>query len=504
VYDAFMLDLYHATRDDLIALIVAQREALADRDRRIDALETEAAAQRVAVAQLAARVGELLAPVDPDDAADGGAGSAVGPRGMPGLKPSPAHTRAPERRAPGRKRRARGAARPRMVATARQVHALACCPACGAPLAGGTVKRTRDVIEVPLAPVVVTEHVYLERRCPDCRRRCVPPPELDGVVVGQSRFGIRLTSLITFLREEARLPFAVMQRLLRTLYGVEVSVGALVGATARVAIRAEPHVTRIQAAIQASPVVHADETGWREQGRNGYVWTFSTPTLRSFVRGTREKAMLETAVGETFAGVLVSDFYAAYTTYAGRHQYCWAHLLRDIHELAVEHPRDAGVRGWADAVQDLLARARAFASEDPGARGAAARGFQADLTALCAPYLPLPVVTRPPPATAGAPPAAPPPPGPAAVPPQRTLCQRIEKHLSDLFVFVEDPAVPATNNAAERSLRHLVVSRKISGGTRSAAGSATKMRLATLFGTWRAQGLNPFDECRNLLATPQV
>ncbi|MGH2601048.1 MAG: IS66 family transposase, partial [Dehalococcoidia bacterium] len=86
----------------------------------------------------------------------------------------------------------------------------------------------------------------------------------------------------------------------------------------------------------------------------------------------------------------------------------------------------------------------------------------------------------------------------------RVLCQRILQHLADLFVFVEDPAVPPTNNAAERSLRHLVVSRKISGGTRSAAGSTTKMRLASLFGTWRAQHRNPFTECCQLLASPQA
>ena len=64
--------------------------------------------------------------------------------------------------------------------------------------------------------------------------------------------------------------------------------------------------------------------------------------------------------------------------------------------------------------------------------------------------------------------------------------------------------MPPTNNAAERSLRHLVTSRKISGGTRSAAGTATKMTLATLFGTWRLQGLNPLAECRALLANPQL
>ena len=64
--------------------------------------------------------------------------------------------------------------------------------------------------------------------------------------------------------------------------------------------------------------------------------------------------------------------------------------------------------------------------------------------------------------------------------------------------------MPSTNNAAERSLRHLVTCRKISGGTRSAAGTATKMTLATLFGTWRVQGLNPLAQCRHLLASPQV
>jgi transposase len=63
--------------------------------------------------------------------------------------------------------------------------------------------------------------------------------------------------------------------------------------------------------------------------------------------------------------------------------------------------------------------------------------------------------------------------------------------------------VPADNNLAERSLRHLVTARKISGGTRSQTGTATKMTLATVFGTWRAQGLNPFLQCRQLLTSPQ-
>jgi hypothetical protein len=88
--------------------------------------------------------------------------------------------------------------------------------------------------------------------------------------------------------------------------------------------------------------------------------------------------------------------------------------------------------------------------------------------------------------------------------PQRGLCERITRHLSERFGFVADPSVPSPKNAAERSPRHVVTCRTSSGGTRSAAGTATKMTLATLFGPWRLQGSDPLAACRALLATPQV
>ena len=87
---------------------------------------------------------------------------------------------------------------------------------------------------------------------------------------------------------------------------------------------------------------------------------------------------------------------------------------------------------------------------------------------------------------------------------QGNLCRRIERHIKELFVFVAAPGVSSDNNAAERSLRPLVVSRKISGGTRSEQGTDTNMTLASLFGTWRAQGLNTILTCRQLLSSPQL
>jgi hypothetical protein len=89
------------------------------------------------------------------------------------------------------------------------------------------------------------------------------------------------------------------------------------------------------------------------------------------------------------------------------------------------------------------------------------------------------------------------------VKPHRVLCQRILKYLHELFTFVVNPAVPPTNNEAERDLRPLVIARKVWGGTRSPRGSVDAMRRATLFGAWRAQGLNPFHEVYGLLLSPQ-
>ena len=77
-----------------------------------------------------------------------------------------------------------------------------------------------------------------------------------------------------------------------------------------------------------------------------------------------------------------------------------------------------------------------------------------------------------------------------------------ERFLPELFTFVADPRVNPDNNAAERSLRPTVVSRKISGGTRSEQGSETKSVLASLFGTWRLRGRNPYHALNSILSQP--
>ena len=353
------------------------------------------------------------------------------------------------------------------------------CPDCGTTLVGGWVQATREVIELPVAPVRVIEHQYVARECPLCQKRQMPPVELAGIVLDpQQRLGIGVVSLITTLREEGRWPFATIQWYLDTVHQLHLSVGELVRVVGQVAARAQPAVDAIQQTIQASPVVHGDETGWREKGKNGYVWTFRTPTHSYFVRGGRHKEMVDGALGVAFAGVLVCDFYASYDHYPGLKQRCWAHLLRDIHDLKQVYPADQSLADWAAAVRTLYDEAKTFGHPQEAVRAAKQRDLEERLMAACRPFLTDPLAV------------------------QGTLCRRIERHLSELFVFVGNPLVPPTNNAAERSLRHLVISRKISGGTQSARGTTVKMTLASLFGTWRLQNLNPLDRCRALLQSP--
>ncbi len=84
----------------------------------------------------------------------------------------------------------------------------------------------------------------------------------------------------------------------------------------------------------------------------------------------------------------------------------------------------------------------------------------------------------------------------------RALAKRLLRHEDELFQFVHNPAVSVPNNLAERSLRPLVIARKISGGSRSAAGSSRRMILQSLFATWQARGLNPLTPCLALLSHP--
>jgi transposase len=256
-----------------------------------------------------------------------------------------------------RKKRGQGFGRRREEPTQRVVHAAEVCSRCGCGLRGGSVNRTRQVLHNPVAPVQVIEHVYLERRCPVCGTRNVPRVDL-GEVVGQHRVSAQTMAKVATLREVGRLPVEAIQWLLETFHGLKLSLGEIVEILHEVRRQAQGVTNRILEELKASPVVHGDETSWREGGQNGYLWSFSSPTLRYFeFRHSRSGEIVTEVLGDDYQGVLVSDFYGGYNRMLGNHQRCWVHLLRDVHELKEKWPEHEGLLEWAEGVEGIYHRA---------------------------------------------------------------------------------------------------------------------------------------------------
>jgi transposase len=391
-----------------------------------------------------------------------------------------------------RKKRAKehNGARKRETATRIEEHLIRTCPDCQTELSGINVSRRRQIVELPPPPPMeITEYRVYKGWCPSCKKWHEAPFELpSGQVMGQGRLGIRISSMIAYLRTVMRLPIRQVQSCLQTLHGLSVSTGEIVEIQHRIKKQTKGAVQALKAEIRASPAVQADETSWRENGKNGYIWSVNTPTIRFYeYHQSRGGKIVTELLGETYEGVLGSDFYAGYNAHLGWHQRCWVHFLRDVHELKKRHPNNEELLTWGKDVKEIYDRAVASGGPDqalPVAKQGAARrvqqrAFEEELWAVCAPY-----------AHTSA--------------PMHTLCERVEQFLPELFVFVAIPGVPAHNNLAERSVRPLVIARKISGGSRSPEGSSTRMALFSLFSTWIAQGLNSFSECLSLLSQPSL
>ncbi len=400
-------------------------------------------------------------------------------------KKQPAEANKPRKKRAAQDNRARKLSVPTQI----EEHRIVACPSCQLHLGGISLARVREVIDVPLSPhVQVTHHRIYKGWCTNCQHWYEAPVDFSAHVLGQGCMGVRLSSIIAYLRTLMRLPLRQIQEVLRDLHGCEVSLGELVELLHRIKAFAQPVLDGLKTALQASPAVQADETGWREDGHNGYIWSVSTPTIRYYeYHHSRGGEVVKQLIGEDFQGVLGSDFSGGYNIHQGLHQRCWVHFLRAIHELKDDFPDDQELRQWAKQVKMLSEQAVAWAEtgvdsswsprKQQSLRVAQQHAFERQLWAICQPYM-------------------------HTAAPQHTLCERVERFLPELFVFVAVPGVPAHNNLAERSVRPLVVTRKISGGTRSPKGSETRMGLASLFGTWMAQHLNPFRQCLALLASP--
>lgn len=434
------------TREDLIALVVRLHETVQAQAKQIAELEAEVARLR-----------------------GGGSSAALN------IKRSVAK----EEKGPRKKRKqsfGRHTLRPTQVV----LHAVDRCPDCGRVLSGGAVKWRHQVVEIPKVAVEVTDHLFIERYCGVCGKRHSPDPSvvLAGIVVGRKTVGIGLMSLIGYLKTVCRVPIGQIRKLIGSLWGLSISTGQIAEILHDVAELGESAYEELLEAVRGSPVVHADETGWREDGVNGYIWSFSSPDVRYYTYcHSRGAIVAKEALGAKFVGTLVADFYAGYNFYDGPKQRCWVHMCRDLKALVEKNADLPEIASWVDSVVDVYHRAKASvaAQHTELERSRLKAGFELELLGLCRPYIGVETAV------------------------QRVLAERMEGFIGELFTFVADPAVSSENNAAERAIRPAVVARKISGGSRSERGSKTCSILRTLFETWALQGRNTIDACREMI-----
>jgi len=363
------------------------------------------------------------------------------------------------------------------------------CPDCGRGLSGGGPAVSRQVIDMSPSAVTITDHVMHDRWCGVCKKRVRAKVDLSGEVSGKCRLGHNLISWIANLHIEALVPLRKIQDILKRLHGVHVSIGEMTQMMDNLAAKAALFIETLYKEVRAGRVINADETGWRQNGQNGYLWAISNDRTRLFRFDEHRSAQVALSlIGSDFNGTLVTDFYYAYNPIPSRHQRCWPHFKRDLDKLRLHPNADAALNEWVDQVLNTWHRGRefqAFCLSKPkfGAnifdRRRRRKELEIAIYALAEPYIDANVDAI-----------------------QHTLAKRIAMFLKELFTYVEFPEVPDNNNAAERAVRPAVIARKVCGGTRSEKGSQTKMTLMSLMGTWKLRGLDPIVQCRNLLALP--
>lgn len=407
-------------------------------------------------------------------------------------KPPPSFVKAnrPKRAKPEgpRKKRApqHNTSRRRETPTRIERHAMHRCSECDYRLAGESIDYTRQVIEIPPPPPVeITEYQVVKRWCPHCNAWQSPHLDLSGKVIGQGRIGVRIASVVSYLRTTMRMTVRAIQTYVHTLHGLWLSTGEIVELSHRVREAVQGNIERLKEQIRQSAVIHGDETGWREDGQNGYVWTLTTPGPDGIRYYEYDRSRGQAVIGRLLTDVrrdacLVSDFYCGYNDYAGPQQRCWTHLLRALHELKEEHAQNPTVLTWAGDVRRMYDDAQSWRAAHLTTSVAEQACLYQDLVSRAV--------------TLGKQYAQ------VHDHPCNALAKRLMRHQDQLFQFVVRDDVSADNNLAERAIRPLVIMRKISGGTRSDKGTKTRLGLASLFGTWHVRGLNPFAECLRLLS----
>jgi len=376
-----------------------------------------------------------------------------------------------------------------MVVSCDVDHDAAVCAACGATL--GAARRCRqdsahyvyDLERAAMAlQISAALHRYFVCRCA-CGHETVARPGTGrcSKIEGRRRnlqlterclLGPSLAGFIALLSVRFRLSRQKIQEFLADWLGLELGTASIDRCIREFGLACEPVVEELVAELRRAELVHLDETPWYQRGALLWLWVAASATTVVFRIGSRAREELTALIGEAFLGWLVSDGYVAYRDHP-RRQRCLAHLIRKAVALAegYDRPGAAFGRDLARDLRNLIGKV---------ATGGSDASVKRLLTRLkwncqCNRY--------------------------EAEDKVRALAREILNDWDAVIAFVHDPRLPPTNNDAERALRHAVIARRISFGTRTDEGSRCYAAALSVIETCRKRALDGAAYARDLIAT---
>ena len=360
----------------------------------------------------------------------------------------------------------------------RKEHRADQCPDCGGPLQRCAETRIRYTEDIPVVRPEVTEHTIHRDWCPQCRKGVEPkvPDALPG-----STLGNHVLVLSAWLHYGLGNTLSQIVEVFNFHLQMKITPGGLMQMWYRVQAILYSWYEQIQQEALHSAVLHADESGWRVDGKTHWLWCFTTRNLTYYmINRSRGSPALMTFFIEEFAGTLVTDFWGAYNAVVcALRQTCLVHLLRELHHT--EQYKAPG-KHWPEFAKKLrrlvgdairLWRGRAEFSEETYA-------LRRDrITTRLTELLDTPWKDRH----------------------AKRLIKRLRRHQNDLFTFLDQPDVPFDNNAAERAVRPAVIIRKNSYGNRSDRGADCQSVLMSIFRTLKQRGHDPIQTISAALAS---
>jgi transposase len=353
------------------------------------------------------------------------------------------------------------------------------CPACGGPLTKCQETRERFTEDIPedLKPQV-TRHVIHRDWCGTCRKQVEPkvPDALPG-----STLGNRVLVLSAFLHFCLGNTLGQIVDVFNFHLLLKLTPGGLIQMWHRLAELLFPWYEQLQREALDSAVLHADESGWRVNGKTHWLWCFGNADLTYYmIDRCRGGPALEKFFIEEFSGILVSDFWGAYNAVAcALRQTCLVHLLRDLEHVEKYKNSGGDWPAFAKKLRRLIADAIRLWRAKDNLPGEAYASRRARLTDRLAELIESPWTSTE----------------------ARRLIKRLRRHQNDLFTFLDQPGVPFENNLAERAIRPAVIIRKNSYGNRSEQGADTQAILMTIFRTLKQRQLDPLDTTINAVRT---